>query len=93
MEALPGGWIIGKRLSHQWKIRDRRANRLLEARFGSEWGEVIATKPAMTVASRARAVGHGEGLRTFRPEFAVPDRWLRRYQRSHLLRPPASPTR
>ena len=77
---LPGGWIIAKRLSHQWMIREHRANRLLEARFGSTWGEVVATKPATTHVSRARGFTHGEGLRALRPEFAVPDRWLRRYR-------------
>lgn len=78
--ALPGGWIISKRLSHQWMVREHRANRLLEERFGSGWGEVIATKPATTHTSRARGFTHGEGLRTLRPEFAVPNRWLRRYR-------------
>ncbi len=80
MRAVPLGWIVTKRLSHQWMIRDSRANQLLKARFGSTWGEVIDTKPATTHVSRARGFTHGEGLRALRPEFAVPDRWLRRYR-------------
>lgn len=77
---LAGGSVIEKRHSHQWKIRDRHANRLLERRFGDGWGEVVAGKPATTLVSRARGVPHGEGLRTLRSEFEVPERWLRRYR-------------
>ena len=80
VEAVSGGLIVTKRVSHQWKLRDREANRLLQERVGSEWGEVITSKPAMTYTSLAFAVTHGEGPRTLRPEIAVPQRWLRRYR-------------
>ena len=80
VEAVSGGWIVTKRVSHQWKLRDREANRLLQARVGSGWGEAIASKPATTYTSRAFAVTHGEGPRVLRSEIDVPERWLRRYQ-------------
>jgi hypothetical protein len=35
VEAVSGGLIVTKRVSHQWKLRDREANRLLQERVGS----------------------------------------------------------
>ena len=80
IDAVPGGWVIAKRLAHQWKLRDRRANSVLTARFGTTWGEVITSKPALAYDSRARAEAHGDGLRILKPVIKVPERWLRRYQ-------------
>lgn len=79
VRTVSGRWIIAKRLSHQWKIRDSRANELLQARFASAWGEVITSKPAIVHISRAKGVSHGDGLRSLPPDFSVPQRFLRRY--------------
>ncbi len=79
IERVDGRWIVSKRCAHQWKLRDRRANAILDRRFGPTWGEVIAHKPALGSPSRSRAEVHGESS-TLPETISVPDRWLRRYR-------------
>ncbi len=79
-EELAGGWVVRKRLAHQWKLRDSRATTVLGRRCGAGWGEVITSKPAVSYASRARPQVHGDGLRTLKPTIRVPERWLRSYR-------------
>ena len=80
IERVDGRWIVSKRCAHQWKLRDRRANAILDRRFGPAWGEVIAHKPALGSPSRSRAEVHGESFRPLPETISVPDRWLRRYR-------------
>jgi capsular polysaccharide biosynthesis protein len=73
--------IVSKANAHQFKIRDRDANRLLRARFADEWGEVVQRRPAACGRRDVRLFTHGEGPTLGdKSVMEVPDRFLRRYR-------------
>ncbi len=70
---------VTKQTDHLVKVRDRAANRLLNRRYGSSWGEVVDTIPSYSWEPVGRARQHGVGPQHDRASITVPERYLRRY--------------
>lgn len=61
VEIDDGACRVTKRSADQFKLRDRDANALLQARFGDRWGAVVDTRAAVGFESRATVVSHRDG--------------------------------
>jgi capsular polysaccharide biosynthesis protein len=57
----PNGQVVVRRQEqeYRYKIREAEANALLDARFGSRWGRVLAVRPAETYTSPVELTVHG----------------------------------
>ncbi|HET8601475.1 MAG TPA: glycosyltransferase family 61 protein [Segeticoccus sp.] len=54
-----GELVVRKRLVHRYKLREARADGILRARYGQDWGEVVLTRPQETYRSAATVTLHG----------------------------------
>lgn len=70
---------IRKAGDHKIKLRERDANDILDKRFGSSWGSVVASEPGYEFDSATNVVSHGAGPAKARRRIKVPDRFLRLY--------------
>lgn len=52
--------LATKQTLHRIKLRDQRATGILTDRYGAEWGEVVATRPARRFTPRADLTVHGD---------------------------------
>ena len=72
--------VVTKRGHHRLKLRDIRANSLLD-RGSPDWGSVLAVREPLRLPVRATVTTHGDGPSTSsRRELEVPARYLREYR-------------
>ena len=78
--------VVRKAVAHQYMIRDRDANALLGARFGSSWGAVIAQQPPTRWVSGVKFAAHGAGpALADKSVIDVPELSVRRYDSALCL--------
>jgi capsular polysaccharide biosynthesis protein len=72
--------VVVKRGDHLRKLRDWRADAILDARLGRTWGETVVHEPSFMFHARSTVSVYGDALiDVARSAFDVPDMRVRRY--------------
>ncbi|MEL7976266.1 glycosyltransferase family 61 protein [Isoptericola sp. F-RaC21] len=72
--------VATKQHDHAVKLRERDADAVLSARFGSSWGKVLEVRGSEEFRPVTVLTNHGSGPRRQRAMVKVPERRLREYQ-------------